>query len=77
MPISFDDGPPYEPLCAISASSGPTRDGVVVTLIVTVDGLPTDTVPVQVLLEPEVARALATRLPMQADVVERWRQNQR
>ena len=77
MPIIFQDAPPYEPLCAISASSKATRDGVVVTMNVSVAGHPDSSIPVRLLLEPEVARELAGLLVVQAGTVERWRQNQR
>jgi hypothetical protein len=75
MPIIFNGPPPYEPLYATLASSEPTQDGVLLTLVVNVDGPPAETVPVQVLLKPEVARELCSPMPTQAYIAERWRQN--
>jgi hypothetical protein len=75
MPVVFEGSPPYEVLIATSADPEPSLDGVVVTLTVDVEGLPTDTVPVQFVLEPEVARELAACLQVAAGVVDRWRQH--
>jgi hypothetical protein len=77
MPISFEGLPPYEKLYARSAKAEALREGVVSTLDIEVEGLSTDTVPVEVLLEPEVTRALATQIDPVAKTVDRWRANQR
>lgn len=69
--IVFEGEPPYEALSAISATSVATRDGILLTFVVRVSGLPSDVVPIQVLLEPAAARALSA-LQIHADVVERW-----
>jgi hypothetical protein len=74
--ITFEGEPPYEQLSAISATSEPTRDGVLLTLNVALEGPEGETIPVQILLEPEVAVALGSLLPIHAAVVERWRSNQ-
>ena len=48
------------------------------TLDIKVEGLSTKTVPVEVLLEPDVARAMATQIDPVAKTVDRWRRaNQR
>jgi hypothetical protein len=75
MQITFDIDPQGVPLFAISASSEPTRDGLVVTMNVSVAEPPNSIVPARLMLEPEVARELATLLAVQAPVVERWRRN--
>ncbi len=73
--IIFEGAAPYEPLSAQSATTKPTIDGVELVLNVFVEGLPTETVPVRIQLEPEVARALASRLATEAMIVENWRKN--
>ena len=65
MPITIGD----EPLHAISATAEPTKDGVLVTLIVK-DGR--QSVPIRVLFEPSVAREL-NALQVHAATVERRR----
>jgi hypothetical protein len=77
MPIIFEGPPPYEPIFAKAPSSEPSLDGVIVTLIVDVDGLPQSSVPVRLVLEPEDARTLAGGLKVNSGVVEIWRRNQR
>jgi hypothetical protein len=55
--IVFEDDPPYARLDALSAEAHPTPDGVELVLTLFVEGLATSTVPVRILLHPEVARA--------------------
>jgi hypothetical protein len=74
MSISFEGDPPYEKLCARSAEAEASREGVVLTFYIG-EGL--STVPVQVLLEPNVASALATQMGPVAKTVDLWRANQR
>ncbi len=73
--IIFDGEPPYEPLFAQTTTTKPTQDGVELVLHVFVDGPPPETVPVRILLEPEVAYGLAVKLGIDAKVVERWSKN--
>jgi hypothetical protein len=75
MPIIFDGEPPYEALYAKSCQSNPLLDGVELILQIIVDEPPGDTVPVRILLEPEVAAALCPGLQTNAGVVTRWRRN--
>jgi len=58
--ITFDGEQPYDLLEAQTATTEPTIDGVELVLTVFVEGLPTETVPVRIQLQPEVARALAS-----------------
>jgi hypothetical protein len=70
--INFNDGPPNDRLDVASAEATPTPDGVEVALSVFVMGQPTATVPVRILLDPAVARALAGQLGLAAGTAERW-----
>jgi hypothetical protein len=79
MPIVFEGRPPYESLSASAARADPTVAGVALTLTVLLDeplpGSLDASVPIRILLEPEVAKSLCPLLCTQAGVVERWRQN--
>jgi hypothetical protein len=75
MPIVFEGEPPYDALFATEAQSEPTQDGVALTVTVQIDGLLAASVPIRILLEPEVARTLSPLLDTQARIVERWRKN--
>jgi hypothetical protein len=75
--IIFKDDPPYERLEAQSAEASPTSDGVEVVLSVFVEGLSTATVPVRILLQPEVARALAGQIGPAARAAQMWIENKR
>jgi len=68
--INFNDGPPYDRLDAASAEATATSDGVEVALTVFVFGQPTATVPFRILLDPAVARALASQLGPAAGAAE-------
>lgn len=69
--INFNDGPPYDRLDVASAAATPTPDGVEVALSVFVMGQPAATVPVRILLNPAVARALAGQMGPAAETSER------
>jgi len=69
--IIFKNDPPYERLEAQSAQAIPTSDGVELVLSVSVEG-PTATVPVRILLTPEVANALARQIEPAAGAARRW-----
>jgi hypothetical protein len=73
MPIIFEGLPPYEHLFAKSAKSEASLGDVVVTVSIGVEGLPIDAVPIVLVLEPDVARALAGQMKINADVAERRR----
>jgi hypothetical protein len=60
--INFNDGPPYDRLDIASAEAMATSDGVEITLNAYVFGQPAATVPFTILLDPAVARALASQL---------------
>jgi len=68
--IIFKNDPPYERLEAQSAQAIPTSDGV--ALSVSVEGPTTATVPVRILLTPEVANALARQIEPAAGAARRW-----
>jgi hypothetical protein len=71
--LNFNDGPPYNRLDVQSAEAKPTSDGVEVVLNIFVDGgQPTATVPVLILMDPGVARALAGQIEPAAATAERW-----
>ena len=70
--INFNDGPPYDRLDVASADAKATPDGVEVALTVFVFGQPTATVPVRILLDPAIARALATQIGPAAATAESW-----
>jgi len=71
--INFDHGPPYDRLDIQSTEATPTSDGVEVVLSVFVDGeQPTATVPVRILLDPGIARALASQSEPAAATADRW-----
>jgi hypothetical protein len=70
--INFNDGPPYDRLDVLSAEAKPTSDGVEVILSVFIDGQPTATVPVRILMDPGVARALAGQIEPAAGTADRW-----
>lgn len=72
----FEGDPPYDTLYAISVKSQPTLEGIELTLTVGLEGPGDDSVPVRILLEPVDASALGGLLPIQADIVQRWRENQ-
>jgi len=76
MPEASGDNPLSKVMYAQSASSKPTLDGVELTVHVALEGPSNETVPVRILLEPEVAAGLCPGLQIAAGVVERWRQNQ-
>jgi hypothetical protein len=69
--IIFKNDPPYERLEAQSAQAIPTSDGVELVLSV-VEGPTTATVPVRILLTPEVANALARQIEPAAGAARRW-----
>jgi len=71
MGISFDDSP-NEPLFAKSASSVRSQGDVVMTIAVELDGLPARTVDVQIVLEAEIARALAGQMGANAQSARNW-----
>ncbi len=60
--INFNDGPPYDRLDVASAEAMATSDGVEVALTAYVFGQPAATVPFKILLDPDIARALAAQL---------------
>jgi hypothetical protein len=70
--IIFENDPPYERLEAQSAQAIPTSDGVELVLSVSVEGPTTATVPVRILLTPEVANALARKIEPAAGAARRW-----
>ena len=70
--IIFENDPPYERLEAQSAQAIPTSDGVELVLSVSVEGPITATVPVRILLTPEVANALAKQIEPAAGAARRW-----
>jgi hypothetical protein len=70
--IIFENDPPYERLEAQSAQAIPTSDGVELVLSVSVEGPTTATVPVRILLTPEVANALARQIEPAAGAARRW-----
>jgi len=76
MPIIFDGEPPYDPLFARSAKSEPSLEGVVLTFVLDADAPPHSIAAVQLVLEPDIARALHATLETNARVTERWRKNQ-
>jgi hypothetical protein len=69
--IIFENDPPYERLEAQSAQAIPTSDGVELVLSVSVEGPTTATVPVRILLTPEVANALARQIEPAAGAARR------
>jgi hypothetical protein len=69
--IIFKNDPPYERLEAQSAQAIPTSDDVELVLSV-VEGPTTATVPVRILLTPEVANALARQIEPAAGAARRW-----
>jgi hypothetical protein len=69
--IIFENDPPYERLEAQSAQAIPTSDDVELVLSV-VEGPTTATVPVRILLTPEVANALARQIEPAAGAARRW-----
>src|SRR5262249_52122309 len=70
--IIFEKDPPYERLEAQSPQATPTPDGVELVLSVSVEGPITATVPVRILLTPEVANALAKQIEPAAGAARRW-----
>jgi len=70
--IVFENDPPYKRLNAQSAQAIPTSDGVELVLSVSIEGLTTATVPVRILITPEVANALARQIEPAAGAAQRW-----
>jgi hypothetical protein len=60
--IVFENDPPYKRLNAQSAQAIPTSDGVELVLSVSIEGPTAATVPVRILITPEVANALARQI---------------
>jgi hypothetical protein len=60
--INFNDGPRYDRLDVASAEAMATSDGVEVALTAYVFGQPAAAVPFKILLDPDIARALAAQL---------------
>jgi hypothetical protein len=70
--IVFENDPPYKRLDAQSAEAIPTSDGVELALNVFVEGAEYETVPIRILLRPEVARVLASQMGPAASAAQRW-----
>jgi|SRR6516225_10119029 len=70
--IVFENDPPYKRLDAQSAEATPTSDGVELALNLFVEGAEYETVPIRILLRPEVARVLARQMGPAASAAQRW-----